>query len=270
MSAEVHTGLFALVRGDAPLIVDVPHAGMHVPDDIAARLAPAAAVLPDTDWHVEKLYAFAPARGATTIAATHSRYVADLNRDPSGASLYPGADVTELVPTRTFGDEPVYRSGSAPDEAEVAARRARYFAPYHAALAAEVERVRARHGYAIVLDGHSIRSEVPRFFAGRLPDLNLGTADGRSCAAGIQAVAAAVLAGAKGFSHVVNGRFKGGYVTRHYGAPDRGVHALQLEVAQACYMDEAPPYRWDAGRAAPLGAVLARLVEALLQWRPAP
>jgi N-formylglutamate amidohydrolase len=263
------SALFALARGDAPLLVDVPHAGTHVPADIAARFAPAGATLPDTDWHVEKLYAFAHASGATTIAATHSRYVVDLNRDPSGASLYPGADVTELVPTRTFGNERIYRDGSAPEEAEVAARRARYFAPYHAALAAEIERVRALHGYAIVLDAHSIRSEVPRFFDGRLPDLNLGTADGRSCAADLEAAAAAVLAGATGFSHVVNGRFKGGYVTRRYGAPDGGVHALQLEIAQACYMDEAPPYRWDASRAAPLRAVLARLVDALLQWRPA-
>jgi N-formylglutamate deformylase len=262
------TSLFDLARGDAPLIVDVPHAGTHVPEGIAARLAPASLRLPDTDWHVEKLYAFARSVGATTMVATHSRYVADLNRDPSGASLYPGADVTELVPTRTFANEPVYRDGCAPDDAEIASRIAAYFRPYHAALAEEVERVQAMHGYAVVLDGHSIRSVVPRFFAGRLPDLNLGTGGGRSCAADLQAAAAGVLAEAKGFSHVVNGRFTGGYVTRHYGAPDRRVHALQLEVAQACYMDEAPPYHWDAQRAAALAQLLARLVDALLAWRP--
>ena len=265
---RIGTALFDLVRGDAPLIVDVPHAGTVVPAGIAERLSAAAAILPDTDWHVEKLYAFAREAGATTIVATHSRYVVDLNRDPSGASLYPGADVTELVPTRTFGSEPIYREGCAPDEAEVDARREAYFVPYHAALAAEVARVRAKHGYAVVLDCHSIASVVPRFFTGRLPDLNLGTASERSCAAGVQAVATAVLAECEGFSHVVNGRFKGGYVTRHYGAPDQAVHALQLEIAQACYMDETPPYRWDATRAAALGVVLARLVDALLEWRP--
>ncbi len=260
--------LYELQRGDAPLIIDVPHAGTYLPADIAARLTPAGAALPDTDWHVDRLYTFARNVGATMLIATHSRYVVDLNRDPSGVSLYPGADVTELVPTRTFANEPIYRAGMTPDATEIEARRAECFDPYHAVLAAEVERVRTRHGFAVLLDGHSIRSEVPRFFAGRLPDLNLGTADGGSCAPELQALAADVLAAANAFSHVVNGRFKGGYVTRHHGAPARGIHALQLEIAQRCYMDEASPCRWDAARAAPLCCVLERLVECLLLWRP--
>lgn len=259
--------LWDLVRGEAPLVIDIPHAGTYVPPAIEGRLAPLAQSLPDTDWHVEKLFAFARNAGVTVLTATHSRYVVDLNRDPSGAALYAGADNTELCPTRTFGSEPLYASGRGPDSAEIVARRAEYFAPYHAALAAEVDRLRARHGYAIVLDGHSIRSEVPRFFAGRLPDLNLGTADGASCAPAVQAVADILLAGAEAFTTVVNGRFKGGYVTRHYGEPARGVHALQLEIAQACYMDEAPPNKWDAARAAPLCEVLERLVAALLAWK---
>ncbi len=260
--------LHAIVRGDAPLVIDVPHAGTHLPPALAARLTGAAQSLPDTDWHVDKLYAFAAAAGATLVVATHSRYAVDLNRDPSGASLYPGADVTELCPTRTFANEPIWQPGAAPDAAEIAARRAEFFDPYHVSLAAEVERVRLRHGHAVLLDGHSIRSAVPRFFAGRLPDLNLGTANGASCAPGLATLAASVLGGAAGFTHVVNGRFKGGYVTRHYGRPAGRVHALQLEMAQACYMDEAPPYRWDAVRAGPLAAVLARLVDALVAWRP--
>jgi N-formylglutamate amidohydrolase len=235
-----------------------------MPPDLVPRLTPAALTLPDTDWHVELLYAFSRAVGATLLVATHSRYVIDLNRDPTGAALYPGANNTELCPTRTFGDEAIYAHDRLPDAAEIAIRRAQYFEPYHALLAAEIERVRARHGYAIVLDGHSIRSRVPRFFAGRLPDLNLGTADGASCSAAVQAAAGVVLAGAEAFTSVVNGRFKGGYVTRHYGDPARGVHALQLEVAQACYMDEAPPYRRNSARATPLVAVLERLVGALL------
>src|SRR5512141_2348351 len=178
-----------LAPGDTPLVIDVPHAGTHVPPEIAARLTPSARAVPDTDWHVEKLFAFARAAGATLVIATHSRYVVDLNRDPTGAVLYPGADNTELCPTRTFADEAIYVDGSAPDAAEVASRRAAYFDPYHVVLAAEVERVRARHGHVVLLDGHSIRSEVPRFFAGRLPDLNLGTADGASCASAVQAAA---------------------------------------------------------------------------------
>ena len=261
--------LHQLHRGDSPLVVDVPHAGTFVPPAIAARLAPAARAVPDTDWHVEQLYAFAPAAGATLMVATHSRIAVDLNRDPSGAALYPGADTTELCPTRTFDNGAIYGDGDLPGAQEIGARRAAYFDPYHDALAAEVERVRARHGYAILLDGHSIRSRVSRFFAGRLPDLNLGTADGASCAPGLQEAAATVLAGAAGFTHVVNGRFKGGYVTRTYGMPARQVHALQLEIAQCAYMDEAPPWRWDAARAAPLAAVLLRLVAALTAWRPA-
>jgi N-formylglutamate amidohydrolase len=257
-----------LTRGDSPLIIDVLHAGTFVPVELGARLSAAARAFPDTDWHVDKLYAFARTAGATMMVATHSRYLVDLNRDPSGAALYAGANNTELCPTLTFANEPIYE-GDPPDETEILARRAAYFAPYHARLAAEVERVRARHGVALLLDGHSIRARVPRFFAGRLPDLNLGTAGGASCAESIQRLAHGLIASATGFSHVVNGRFKGGYVTRHYGAPERGVHALQLEVAQACYMDEAPPYRWDAQRAQALMDVLRGLVAALIDWRPA-
>ena len=216
------------------------------PDDLAARLTPAARALPDTDWHVEKLFAFAQGAGATVMAATHSRYLVDLNRDPSGAALYAGADNTELCPTRTFADEPIYAEGDEPGVDEIVERRARCFDPYHAQLAAEVERVIAQHGFALLLDGHSIRSTVPRFFDGRLPDLNLGTADGASCAIAVQRIAHGFIGNAAGFTHIVNGRFKGGYVTRHYGKPARGVHALQLEIAQACYMDEAPPYAFDA------------------------
>lgn len=260
--------LCAVTRGDGTLVIDVPHAGTYLPPAIAARLTPGALATPDTDWHVDRLYAFAAGLGATLLVATHSRYVVDLNRDPSGATLYPGADNTELCPTLTFANAPIYADGRGPDAAEIAARRARYFDPYHARLAAEIARVRARHGYAIVLDGHSIVSVAPRFFAGRLPDLNLGTADGASCATAVERTAADVLASAPGFTAVVNGRFKGGYVTRHCGRPADGVHALQLEVAQACYMDERSPQVFDADRARGLAAVLERLVAALARWRP--
>lgn len=260
--------LWETARGDSPLVIDIPHAGTMLPDALAATLAPAARALPDTDWHVEKLYAFAPRAGATVMSATHSRYVVDLNRDPSGAALYAGADNTELIPTRTFANEPIY-AGELPGVDEIVARRGAYFEPYHAQLQAEVERVKALHGFAVLLDGHSIRSVVPRFFSGRLPDLNLGTADGAACAPSIQRVAHGFIGKAAGFSHVVNGRFKGGYVTRHYGKPALGVHAMQLEIAQACYMDEVPPYPWDATKADRLVLVLRRLVDALIDWRPA-
>jgi N-formylglutamate amidohydrolase len=162
----------------------------------------------------------------------------------------------------------VYRPGEEPSQREIDARRATYFDPYHVLLAREIDRVRARHGYAVLVDGHSIAAEVPRFFAGRLPDLNLGTSDGQSCDATVQALAAGIVSNATGFTHVINGRFKGGFITRHYGAPSAGVHALQLEMTQACYMDEASPTRFDPSRAAALVAVLERLLIALAEWRP--
>lgn len=261
--------LWEITRGDSPLIVSVPHAGRHIPDAVAFRMSPAARRLPDTDWHVDALYGFTPSTGATLLTATHSRYVVDLNRDPSGAALYPGADNTELCPTRTFASEAIYATGEEPPDAEIAARRATFFDPYHALLAGEIARVRDRHGYAVLLDGHSIASEVPRFFAGRLPDLNLGTSDGASCDPSMQQLAADVVSAASGFTHAVNGRFKGGYITRRFGTPAARVHALQLETAQACYMDEANPARFDAARAAGLGGILERLVITLSEWRPA-
>jgi N-formylglutamate amidohydrolase len=260
--------LWRLERGDSPLIVSVPHAGRHVPDAIALRMTPQARALPDTDWHVDELYRFAPMTGATFVVATHSRYVVDLNRDPSGAALYPGADNTELCPTRTFANDPIYVPNEAPTEDEIAARRVTFFDPWRACVSEEIRRIRARHGYAVLLDGHSIAAEVPRFFAGRLPDLNLGTADGRSCAPSLQALAAGVLSDAARFSHVVNGRFKGGYVTRSFGAPHAGVHALQLEMVQDCYMDESRPALYDSTRAAGAVALLERLVIAVSEWRP--
>jgi N-formylglutamate amidohydrolase len=261
--------LYDLHRGDSALVVDVPHAGTHVPAAIAGAMdAGDAAALPDTDWHVEKLYAFTREAGATVMVATHSRYVVDLNRDPSGAALYAGADNTELVPTRTFDNAPIWREGRAPDKSAVEARQRDCFTPYHDALAGEIARVKARHGHAVLLDAHSIRSHVPRFFAGRLPDLNLGSADGASAARAVQDLAAGVLASDPRFTSIVNGRFKGGWITRRYGRPDEGAHALQLEIAQSAYMHESPPWPWDAARAAPLEALLKRLVAALSAWRP--
>ncbi|HEY6894427.1 MAG TPA: N-formylglutamate deformylase [Rhodanobacteraceae bacterium] len=260
--------LWECIRGDSPLVVSVAHAGQHIPDAIGARMSAVATEVPDTDWHVDALYRFVPSTNATLIVATHSRYVVDLNRDPSGAALYPGADNTELCPTRTFGNEAIYSPGEEPDRKEVDARRATFFDPYHALLAEQIARVRTRNGYAILLDGHSIAAEVPRFFSGRLPDLNVGTVDGMSCAAEMQQLAQRLVASANRFTHVVNGRFKGGYITRRFGAPRDNVHALQLEIAQACYMDERNPAQLDAVRAAPLVDVLERLVIALCEWRP--
>jgi N-formylglutamate amidohydrolase len=260
--------IYTFHRGRTPLLVDVPHAGTYLPPHLARRLTEHGLALPDTDWHVERLYDFAQARGAGLMAATHSRYVVDLNRDPSGAALYPGRDNTELCPTMTFAGEAIYRHGQEPDAAEVRHRSEHYWLPYHQRLREELDNLVANWGYAVLLDAHSIRSEVPRFFSGRLPDLNLGTADGASADARLAERVAGLLADAPGLTHVVNGRFKGGYITRHYGKPEEAVHALQLEVAQVCYMDEAEPEGWQPSHASDLVGVLEQLVGLLLDWRP--
>lgn len=260
--------VFDLVSAEAPLLISMPHVGTGLPAEYAARMTAAALDLPDTDWHVDRLYAFARDLGVSMIAAKLSRYVIDLNRDPQGAALYPGADNTELCPTTTFADEAIYRPGQVPDAAEVEKRRQRYFAPYHAAIERELQRIEARHGCALLLDAHSIRAVVPRFFSGRLPDLNLGTAGGRTAAPELEALAFEVLAREKGFSSVLNGRFQGGFITRHFGQPQAHRHALQLEIVQDCYMNEAAPLEWSARRAGALIGLLERFIAALLTFRP--
>jgi N-formylglutamate deformylase len=260
--------LWSLVPSDAPLIVNVPHAGIFLPAEIASRLTPAALAVPDTDWHVHRLYEFVTGMNVTLMSATHSRIVVDLNRDPSGDALYPGASNTEICPTTTFHDEDIYQAGAAPDAGEISMRIERYWRPYQVRLAQEIERIRRIHGYCILLDGHSIVSQAPRFFDGRLPDFNLGTASGTSCDAGLASRAFAVLSEAASFSAVHNGRFKGGYITRQYGRPEQNMHALQLEMAQCAYMDEALPVQFNADRAEALMAVLRQLVGSLLSWRP--
>lgn len=262
------TELWSLVQRDGPVIVNVPHAGTDLPDDIAGRLTPEGRRLPDTDWHVQRLYEFAGRFDVTLMSATQSRIVVDLNRDPSGDVLYPGASNTEICPLTTFHQQEIYLPGRGPDATEVTARVVRYWQPYHRQLAAEIERIRQRHGYCILLDGHSIVSVAPRFFDGRLPDFNLGTAGGASCAAKLAAGAFAVLSVAPGFSAVHNGRFKGGAITRRFGRPAQNVHALQLEMAQCAYLDESRPEEYDSVRAAPLVLVLQQLLETLLRWRP--
>ena len=257
---------YTLHRGTAPLLVSLPHDGSGVPGDIAARLTGSARQTPDTDWHVSRLYAFAKGLGASVLAPRNSRYVVDLNRPPDDTSLYPGQNTTGLCPVVQFSGEPVYRDGATPDTTEVDARVERYWRPYHAALAGELQRLRAEHGRVVLWEGHSIRGECPFLFEGRLPELNLGTADGRSCSPMLQAKLVEVLGAQSRYDWVANGRFKGGHITRHYGEPAAGVDAVQLEVSQRIYMDE-DSFAWDEARAAQAQAMLRRLLEAALQGR---
>jgi N-formylglutamate deformylase len=249
---------FRFRAGRIPLLVSMPHTGTHIPGEIKKRLNSAGLAMPDTDWHLEKLYDFLEDLGASVLVAKNSRYVIDLNRPPDNTNLYPGQDTTPLVPLDTFHREPIYRRGSEPDQDEVAQRVDTYWKPYHARLAKELERLRETFDYALLWDAHSIFSEVPRFFAGKLTELNLGTADGRSCGAGI---GEGLMKKVSGYGAVLNGRFKGGYITRTYGDPAGGVHAVQLELSEATYMNESPPFRFDKALAARLRPQLRALIE---------
>ena len=249
-----------LRHGAGPLVLGMPHVGTALPPHISAALNELGRSVPDTDWWLDRLYAGIAERfDATILVAVQSRIVVDVNRDPSGATLYPGQNTTGLCPTVSFDGLPIYRRGCEPDAAEIARRREAWFIPYHATLAGLVQAARIRCGHALLWDCHSIRGTIPHLFDGALPVLNLGTNGGASCAPAVRAAAAARMA-ASGFTQVVDGRFKGGWITRSYGDPERGVQALQMEIAQHAYMDEAPPWTYAADRAERLAAALSDII----------
>lgn len=253
-------------RGDSPVVLGLPHTGTYVPDDIAALLNENGRLLADTDWHVERLYAgLLP--DVSTVRATFHRYVIDANRDPAGESLYPGENTTELVPMTDFDGVAIWTSP--PSAAEIARRCSAFHAPYHAALAAELARVHRQHGIAILFDCHSIRSRIPFLFEGTLPDFNIGTNLGATCAPRIEAATRSICDQASGYSVTSNGRFKGGWTTRHYGQPAMGIHAIQMELAQSTYLAaEASPWRYDTERAAKLRPYLASILTKLAALAP--
>lgn len=267
------TGWLHIHRGDAPLVVAFPHTGTDIPDDAAPAFRSPWLARKDADWWIDRLYDFAAALGATTIRTAISRSVIDVNRDPSGASLYPGKATTALCPVDTFDGEPLYVPGAEPDEAEIAQRSERWFTPYHAAIHTELARLRQAHARVVLYDAHAIRSVVPRLFDGTLPQFNIGTFDGASCDPALTETIAGIAA-ASPFDHVANGRFKGGWTTRHHGRPANGIHAVQMELACRGYMDEPAgppgqanwpsPYRPE--RAEPLRSVLATMLEACLDF----
>lgn len=251
------TAIFIQTAGDLPLLISVPHDGREIPADIKARMTPAARSLPDTDWHVASLYEFAAKMGANVVAANYSRYVVDLNRAADDGALYPGQIATGLCPEQTFAGEAIYGSGGV-DEGEKAQRVETYWRPYHAHIRETLAALKVKFGFALLWDAHSIPSVVPRLFDGELPALNLGSNGGTSCHHAIENAVAAVLNESR-YSAVVNGRFKGGYITRHYGNPENGVQALQLEIAQRAYMNESTT-AFDPGEAAVLRDTLRQML----------
>ncbi|MDX3934323.1 N-formylglutamate deformylase [Stenotrophomonas sp.] len=267
-----HPDWLQIHRGDVPLIVSFPHTGTELPDALAAQFVSPWLARRDADWWVHELYAFAQQMGATTLRTAVSRSVIDVNRDPSGTSLYPGQNTTGLCPLTTFDNQPLYRDGHGPDEAEIARRRDTWFVPYHDALAAEIARLRAEHGTVVVYDAHSIRSHIPHLFDGQLPQFNLGTNGDTTCDNALTDVVDNLCA-MSGMSHVRNGRFKGGYITRHYSDIPGGVHTLQMELACRGYMHEpeaVDEHSWptplDPDHAAPLRATLQQVLDACLDF----
>ena len=257
---------YTLIRGEAPLLVSLPHAGTHVPIGIAEHMTGPARHVPDTDWHVDRLYDMAADMGATVLTATHSRYVIDLNRAPDNAPLYPGASNTELCPLTMFDFSPIYLPGQAPDDVEIERRLETYWRPYHHQIAAELKRLRARHDRVVMWDGHTIRSVAPRFFDGRLPDFNLGTASGASADAELAGQLLAIAERDADHGAVLNGRFKGGFITRSYGQPNDGIHAVQLELSEITYMEEDPPFRYLDERADSVKATIGNLLDCAMAW----
>ena len=259
---------FEITRGTSPVILAFPHTGTEVPAEIWDRLNENGRMLADTDWHIHQLYACLLPE-ATTVRATFHRYVIDANRDPTGASLYPGQNTTGLVPETDFDGVPIWSKGEEPSEADVAERLASFHAPYHTALLAEIERVKAIHGVAILYDCHSIRSRIPFLFEGRLPDFNIGTDRGRTCDARVETAAAEVAMAAGGYTAIVNGSFKGGWTTRHYGRPTSGVHAIQMELSQISHLEtEAPPFAYDEAKGETLRVPLRTILERIEALAP--
>jgi len=263
---------FTLHPGSAPLLVSMPHVGTHIPPELQSAYVPRALAVEDTDWHLPRLYDFLPELGASVLVAQTSRYVIDLNRPPNDAPMYPGAANTELCPTRFFTGEALYQPDREPTAQERLHRRQTFWQPYHAALAAELQRIKAVHGYVLLWDAHSIRSQLPWLFEGSLPGLNLGTADGASADAAIAHVMLAAVNQANAqldpdtapVTQVLNGRFKGGYITRHYGTPHAQAHAVQLEMCQSLYMAETAPFEFDERKAAALRPLLKTLMQQAL------
>jgi N-formylglutamate deformylase len=255
-----------LTQGSVPLLLSLPHVGTDIPAELAQAYVPRALQTEDTDWHLEQLYGFAHDLGASVLVPQISRYVIDLNRPPDDAPMYPGAANTELCPTRFFTGEALYRSGQEPTVDERLRRRNAYWQPYHSALATELARLQKAHGYALLWDGHSIRSELPWLFAGKLPDLNIGTADGTSANATLTVALKSIDTLSTSYITAINGRFKGGYITRHYGKPGEHIHAVQLEMCQHLYMQEAAPFSYDVARAAQVQPMLRTLLQTALSW----
>lgn len=256
---------YHLTEGASPILISVPHCGTHIPDGVLEGMTDEAKVLTDTDWHVDRLYRCLTDQDVTLLSATHSRYVIDLNRPPDGQPLYPGQTETALCPVETFAGKALYCVDQDPGPDEIQRRLETYWQPYHAALRGQIARLKALHGQVLLWDAHSIANEVPRLFDGRLPDLNFGTNGGQACDETLLEAVMEVARAQDRYSYIANGRFKGGYITRHYGDPKKEAHAIQLELSQDTYMDQTPPFKYRDDKASQFQILLKQFFATLLQ-----
>jgi len=253
---------FEYQEGGSPLLISVPHDGRDIPASIQKQMTEVAVSIPDTDWHVAQLYEFGHELGASMIVAKYSRYVVDLNRSASDAALYEGQVSTGLCPAKTFAGEDIYRDGNGVSVTEKERRVEAYWQPYHQQIRHRLQQLKDRFGFALLWDAHSIPSEVPALFPGELPVLNIGTNNGASCTPQMCAVVAAA-ARESAYSAVVDDRFRGGYITRHYGRPGNDQYAIQLELAQRSYMNEASR-EFDDDKAQELTKLLKEMLQAFV------
>ncbi len=255
---------FEFTQGSLPLLVSIPHAGTALTPEVEQGLSEAARGLPDTDWHIPQLYDFVREMGASVLVANYSRFVIDMNRPPDNEALYTTA-TTGLYPETLFDGTPTFKPGMAPTDAQRQGYLATLWTPYHQQIQNELARIKQKFGYALLFDAHSIASVIPRLFDGQLPDVNLGTNGGLSCSPAIAEGLTEICAAQSSFSWVMNGRFKGGYITRAYGKPEENQHAVQLELAQCNYMDETPPFNWRGDKASTLQPLLKQLIDRMLK-----
>jgi len=254
---------FQTVEGTTPLLISMPHNASEIPESVKKRMTSVGQRSIDSDWFVDKLYDFTEELGAHIIKPQFSRYYIDLNRNTTGENLYSGASSTELCPTTSFSGEALYLQNQEPTESEIQQRIESAWQPYHQQLKSTLEAIKEQHGFAILLDAHSIQSEVPRFFNGILPDFNFGTNSGASCSKAL--LDAVQQINFEPYSRVTDGRFKGGYITRNYGHPKNRIEAIQLELSQRTYMDE-DTLNWNNSKVEEVREQLKRLVSCLINY----